>query len=132
MKVELLTHEPPADYKVKNIIGVITHVESSGIAFWKEFFVNIKDKWGGRSGTLNSEIQRTVTVALNNLVAKARSMGANMVSGIRIHTQVIPSGKNRILQVTVYGTALFVERKGDSVQREDDFNIEEIIGDDSV
>lgn len=63
---------------------------------------------GGKGAAYLKELEKAREEAIQNLVQKARAMGANAVLGIDFETTEILEG---FIVVTVYGTAAVVSRE---------------------
>lgn len=88
--------------------GVIAGEAILGANIFKDLFAGIRDIVGGRSATYEQELQKARTIALAELEARARELGANAVVGIDLDYETF--GKtNGMLMVSVSGTAVFVE-----------------------
>ena len=71
-------------------------------------FAGIRDIVGGRSATYEQELQKARMIALEELEARAKELGANAVIGVDIDYETF--GKtNGMLMVSVSGTAVIVE-----------------------
>jgi uncharacterized protein YbjQ (UPF0145 family) len=68
----------------------------------------VRDIVGGRSGTYERELQRAREIALEELEARARALGANAVVGVDLDYEVLGQG-NSMLMVSASGTAVVVE-----------------------
>lgn len=79
-----------------------------GANIFKDIFAGIRDIVGGRSATYEQELQKARMIALEELEARAKELGANAVIGVDIDYETF--GKtNGMLMVSVSGTAVIVE-----------------------
>lgn len=94
--------------RIVRYCGVIAGEAILGANIFKDLFAGIRDIVGGRSATYEHELQKARTIALAELEARARELGANAVVGIDLDYETF--GKtNGMLMVSVSGTAVFVE-----------------------
>jgi uncharacterized protein YbjQ (UPF0145 family) len=79
-----------------------------GTNFFKDFFANVRDIVGGRSGAYEKEIQRAREIAFQDIQEEALKVGANAIVGIDLDYEVM--GKTgSMLMVSISGTAVTVE-----------------------
>jgi uncharacterized protein YbjQ (UPF0145 family) len=87
--------------------GIVCGEVISGINFVKDFLAGLRDVFGGRAGAYEGELIAARESALNEMVDRARSMGANAVVGVDIDYEVI--GQNgSMLMISASGTAVVV------------------------
>ena len=91
-------------HPVKEYLGVISAETIIGANIFKDLFAGIRDIVGGRSGTYEKVLQEAKQTAMQELVAKAVSMGANAVIGIDLDFETVGSGN--MLMVIATGTAV--------------------------
>lgn len=105
----IVTTTPNVEGKrVVRYCGVIAGEAILGANIFKDLFAGIRDIVGGRSATYEHELQKARTIALAELEARARELGANAVVGIDLDYETF--GKtNGMLMVSVSGTAVLVE-----------------------
>src|SRR6187397_2921879 len=89
---------------VREYLGVISAETIIGANIFKDLFAGIRDIVGGRSGTYEKVLQEAKQTAMQELVAKAVSMGANAVIGIDLDFETVGSGN--MLMVIATGTAV--------------------------
>ena len=94
--------------KITRYCGVITGEAILGANILKDLFAGIRDVVGGRSATYERELQHARDIALNELLERAASVGANAVVGIDLDYEVLGQG-NGMLMVSASGTAVVVE-----------------------
>jgi len=87
---------------------VVTGEAILGANFFRDFFANIRDIVGGRSGAYEKELARARQIAFQELEEDARDVGANAIVGIDLDYEVLGE-KGSMLMVSVSGTAVLVE-----------------------
>lgn len=85
--------------------GVVFGEVIVGVNFIKDFAASIRDLIGGRSNTYEQELVDARQTAMNELEARAKSMGADAVVGIDIDYEVLGQSGG-MLMVTASGTAV--------------------------
>ena len=80
----------------------------SGVNFIKDFMGGLRDIVGGRSGTYENELAEARDKAVEEMMHRAKKMGANAVVGVDVDYEVLGE-KNGMLMVSVSGTAVVVE-----------------------
>jgi len=94
--------------RIVRYLGVVAGEAIMGANVFKDLFAGVRDIVGGRSGTYERELQRAREIALEELEARARSLGANAVVGVDLDYEVLGQG-NSMLMVSASGTAVVVE-----------------------
>jgi uncharacterized protein YbjQ (UPF0145 family) len=94
--------------KIVRYLGVVAGEAIMGANVFKDLFAGVRDIVGGRSGTYERELQRAREIALEELEARARALGANAVVGVDLDYEVLGQG-NSMLMVSASGTAVVVE-----------------------
>ncbi len=92
---------------VKQYLGIVSTESIIGANIFKDLFAGIRDIVGGRSGTYERVIDEARTNALNELVQKAQSLGANAIIGIDLDFETVGAGGS-MLMVIATGTAVRV------------------------
>lgn len=90
---------------IKEYRGIVTGETIIGANIVKDFFANITDIVGGRSGMYEKTIAQAREIALQEMVAKATEQGANAIIGIDLDYETIGS----MLMVNASGTAIVIE-----------------------
>ncbi|MCA1242643.1 heavy metal-binding domain-containing protein [Stappia stellulata] len=91
-----------SDYK-----GIVTGEAILGANIFKDLFAGIRDIVGGRSGAYEEELQRARQIAMDEMQARAASLGANAVIGVDLDYETV--GQNgSMLMVSATGTAVVV------------------------
>ena len=105
----LITTTP--SFEGKRIVeykGIVFGEVVSGVNFIKDFMGGLRDIVGGRSGTYENELADTRDKAVEEMLNRAKKMGANAVVGVDVDYEVLGE-KNGMLMVSVSGTAVVVE-----------------------
>lgn len=103
----IVTTTPNIEGKsITDYIGIVAGEAIMGANVVRDLFASITDIVGGRSGAYESKLIDARTIAMEEMVEKARRMGANAVVGVDLDYEVIRDG---MLMVTVSGTAVKVE-----------------------
>ena len=105
----LITTTP--SFEGKRIVeykGIVFGEVVSGVNFIKDFMGGLRDIFGGRSGTYENELADARDKAVEEMLNRAKKMGANAVVGVDVDYEVLGE-KNGMLMVSVSGTAVVVE-----------------------
>ena len=94
--------------RIVRYLGVVAGEAIMGANVFKDLFAGVRDIVGGRSGTYERELQRAREIALEELEARARSLGATAVVGVDLDYEVLGQG-NSMLMVSASGTAVVLE-----------------------
>ncbi len=95
---------------IANYYGVVSGEAILGANIFKDFFAGIRDVIGGRSGSYEKELRKAKDIAMNEMMAAARDLGANAIIGIDIDYETISlANGGGMLMVAVSGTAVRVE-----------------------
>ena len=92
-------------HPVKEYLGIVSSETIIGANLFKDLFAGIRDIVGGRSNTYEKVIDEARTSAMNELVQKAQSLGANAIIGIDLDFETVGSGGS-MLMVLATGTAV--------------------------
>ncbi len=82
--------------------GIVTGEAILGANIIRDFFANITDIIGGRSGAYEQELAKARETALGEMQDRARALGADAVVGVDLDYEVI----NNMLMVSASGTAV--------------------------
>jgi uncharacterized protein YbjQ (UPF0145 family) len=93
---------------IREYLGLVVGEAIVGANVFKDLFASIRDIVGGRAAAYEQELQRARDLAMQEMVSKAESMGANAVVGVDLDYEVLGQGGS-MLMVTVSGTAVIVE-----------------------
>lgn len=92
-------------HRIKEYLGVVAGEAILGTNFFRDFFANIRDIVGGRSGAYEKELQRAREIAFEEIQEEASQIGANAIVGIDLDYEVLGE-TGSMLMVTVSGTAV--------------------------
>jgi uncharacterized protein YbjQ (UPF0145 family) len=105
----ILTTTPTIDgHRIKEYLGVVAGEAILGTNFFKDFFANIRDIVGGRSGAYEKELRRAREIAFQEIQEEALKVGANAIVGIDLDYEVM-GDTGSMLMVSISGTAVVVE-----------------------
>lgn len=82
--------------------GIVTGEAILGANIFRDVFAGIRDIVGGRSAAYEQELGKARRVALAELEAEGRRLGADAIVGVDLDFEVI----NNMLMVTASGTAV--------------------------
>lgn len=96
-----------AQLQGKNIeyLGLVTGEAIMGTNVVRDFFANITDIIGGRSGTYEKGLREGKDIALAEMSDEARRLGADAVIGIDLDYETVGQGGS-MLMVVATGTAV--------------------------
>ncbi|RBI72262.1 hypothetical protein DQW77_10880 [Roseovarius sp. TE539] len=83
--------------------GIVVGEAIMGANVVRDFFAQITDVVGGRSGAYESKLQDARDTAMNELEARAATKGADAVVGVDLDYEVVGDS---MLMVSVSGTAV--------------------------
>lgn len=110
---------------IQEYLGVVAGEAILGANLLKDISSNIRDIIGGRSGMYEQEVSIARDVAMKDLVARAKGMGANAIVGVDVDYETIDrqDSEGRVstsmLMVSASGTAVRVAEGpavGDSIK----------------
>jgi len=105
----IITTTPSVDGKrIVEYLGIVSGETIMGANFLRDLAASIVDFVGGRSSAYESKLQEGREIALREMEAQARRLGADAVVGVDIDYEVVGSGGS-MLMVTVSGTAVRLE-----------------------
>ena len=105
----ILTTTPTVEgQRIRDYLGVVTGDAILGANFFRDFFANIRDIVGGRSGAYEKELARARKIAFRELQEEAEQIGANAIVGIDVKYLVMGE-TGSMLMVSVSGTAVNIE-----------------------
>lgn len=94
--------------KIVEYRGIVFGEVVSGVDFVKDFAAGLTNFLGGRSGSYEGELIDARESALNEMMQRAASLGANAIVGVDVDYEVLGQANN-MLMVTVSGTAVVVQ-----------------------
>jgi uncharacterized protein YbjQ (UPF0145 family) len=92
---------------VQHYLGIISAESIIGANIFKDLFAGLRDIAGGRSGTYEKVIEEARSTAMNELIQKAQTIGANAIIGVSLDFEVI-GASGSMLMVMATGTAVMV------------------------
>ena len=95
------------DRKVSAYLGLVTGESILGANIFRDVFAGIRDIVGGRSGAYEKVLRDAREMAVEEMVERARKLGANGVIGVDVDYETVGGGT--MLMVSVSGTAVKVE-----------------------
>ncbi len=93
--------------KIVNYLGIVAGETIMGANVFRDFMAGLSDVFGGRASAYEEKLDEARKVALQEMTARASSLGANAVIGIDIDYEVVGSSGS-MLMVSVSGTAVVV------------------------
>lgn len=101
----LVTTTPNVEGKrIEAYLGVVAGEAILGANIFRDIFAGLRDIVGGRSAAYEKELEKARTIAVQEMEAKARALGANAVVGVDIDYEVVGAGS--MLMVSASGTAV--------------------------
>lgn len=99
------------DRKIKEYRGIIFGETICGIDFIKDFTASITNFAGGRAEEYEEELVNARADAVNEMIARAKKIGANAIIGVKVDVESINFGENNgvMLMVVASGTAVVTE-----------------------
>jgi len=92
--------------KITEYRGIAVGEAIMGANVFRDFFAQITDIVGGRSGAYESKLQDARDTALNELEQRAAALGANAVVGVDLDYEVVGES---MLMVSASGTAVVLD-----------------------
>jgi uncharacterized protein YbjQ (UPF0145 family) len=92
---------------IREYKGVVTGETIIGANFVKDLFAGIRDIVGGRSASYEKVLREAKNTSMNEMMDRAREMGANAIVGIDIDYETIGES-NSMLMVATSGTAVVI------------------------
>ncbi len=87
-------------------LGIVAGQAVMGTNILRDFFAGIRDIVGGRSGSYEKELRKAKAMALDEMIAEARELGADAVIGVDLDYEHIGAGERSMLMVSANGTAV--------------------------
>ena len=92
---------------IQRYFGIVSGEAILGANIFKDFFAGIRDIVGGRSAAYEEELRKAKDIALAEMAAQARDLGANAIIGVDIDYETIQVGQGGgMLMVSANGTAV--------------------------
>ena len=93
---------------IKEYRGIVFGEAITGMDFLKDFTANISDTIGGRASEYEQELVDARGDAINEMMTRAKKIGANALLGVKIDVETIGQ-KGSMIMVSASGTAVVVE-----------------------
>ena len=104
----ILTTTPTIqDNPIKEYKGIVTGETIIGANVFKDFKAELRDFFGGRSGSYEEVLREAKDTSMKEMTERAERMGANAIVGIDIDYETI-GAQNSMLMVAVSGTAVII------------------------
>ncbi|KAB7727010.1 heavy metal-binding domain-containing protein [Rudanella paleaurantiibacter] len=105
----IITTTPTLEGKrITRYIGLVNGEAIIGANLVKDFFANISDIVGGRSGAYEQGLREAKSIAIKDMMDQAHRLGANAIVGVDLDYQTI-GGNGSMLMVSANGTAVIIE-----------------------
>ncbi len=102
----IVTTTPNIEGKqIVEYLGIVSSQTIIGANFFKDILAGLRDFFGGRSGAYERVLDEAKQFAMNELVQRAKSIGANAVVGIDMDYETVGTGGS-MLMVCISGTAV--------------------------
>ncbi len=88
--------------------GLVAGEAILGANVFRDLFASIRDIVGGRSGSYERVLSDARNTAVEDMMERAREMGANAVIGVDVDYETVGSNGS-MLMVTAAGTAVRIE-----------------------
>ena len=89
-----------------------------GTNIFRDLLAGITDLVGGRSGGYEKELRTAKEMAIEEMSAEARTLGADAMVGVDLDYEHIGGGSKSMLMVTASGTTVNLEEKAAQAHRE--------------
>ena len=83
--------------------GIVVGEAIMGANFVRDFFASVTDVIGGRSGSYENKLRDACEIAMREIEAEAKALGADAVVGVDLDYEVVGES---MLMVSVSGTAV--------------------------
>ncbi len=91
--------------KIEKYLGIATGEVIIGINFFRDFLANMRDFFGGRSGSYERAVEKARQEAMAELEEKAKAVGADAVVAVDMDYEVL-GAKGSMIMVSISGTAV--------------------------
>ncbi len=109
MSMILTTSQMIEGYTITEYKGLVFGEVIAGVNFIKDALAGLRNVFGGRSGSYESELIDARSQALREMEDRARAMGADAIIGIDVDYEVLGEN-NGMLMVSASGTAVKLSR----------------------
>jgi uncharacterized protein YbjQ (UPF0145 family) len=104
--IMIVTTPTVPGFRVKSIVGVVTGLTARTRGVGGQFVAGIQSLVGGEVSAFTSEIEKARGEAIQRIVVKARTLGANGIIGLDMETSGILQGT---VLISATGTAVVLE-----------------------
>jgi uncharacterized protein YbjQ (UPF0145 family) len=94
--------------RVLKYLGIVTGEAILGANIFKDIVAGLRDIVGGRSEAYEQELQKAKDIALEELAAEAKQLGANAVIAVDLDYETV-GANGSMLMVSASGTAVVAE-----------------------
>ena len=92
--------------RIASYLGIVSGDAVLGTNIFKDLFASVRDIVGGRAGAYERVLQEGKELAIADMIARAKDLGADAVVGVDLEYQVIGGDNKTLLLVSVNGTAV--------------------------
>ena len=96
-------------YVVETYLGIVAGEAVLGANIVRDFFANIRDMVGGRSGSYQKVLKDGRLLAIDDMIEEARGLGADAVIAVDVDYESVGQSGG-MLMVSVNGTAVRLRR----------------------
>ena len=108
MTIMILSTTPTIEgHTIREYKGVVTGETIIGANMFKDFMAGIRDIVGGRSGAYEKVLREAKDTSMQEMMDRARELGANAIVGIDIDYETLGNGGS-MLMVATSGTAVVI------------------------
>ena len=94
-------------HPVRQYLGLVSGEAILGANIFRDLFAGIRDIVGGRSAAYEQELRKAKQIALDEMEAQARDLGADAVIAVDLDYETIQlGGGGGMLMVSASGTAV--------------------------
>ncbi len=104
----MTTTDSFVNHTIREYKGVVTGEAILGTNFMKDWFANMRDVVGGRSGSYEKDLAKARKYAFDAMRQEVAAVGGNAAVGIDIDYEVLGE-KGAMMMVSVSGTAVVIE-----------------------
>ena len=102
------TSENLPGYKVKKVLGLVTGSIVMATHIGRDIVASLRNIVGGEVKEYTEMLAEARNRALERMIERAKSMGANAVIGVRFASSNV---SQRMAEIVAYGTAVVVEKE---------------------
>ncbi|MGZ8493737.1 MAG: heavy metal-binding domain-containing protein [Gemmatirosa sp.] len=94
-------------HPVRQYLGIVSGEAILGANIFRDLFAGIRDIVGGRSAAYEEELRTAKQIALDEMAAQARELGADAILAVDLDYETIQvGGGGGMLMVSASGTAV--------------------------